>query len=148
MGADLARTLQPLAQELFNALWLEDVYGFRSHCRPAPAHGAMDIALGQRGEYLRWFGQPADGLRPLRIDTRPAEHIHNDRPAAETGASSVPVARLAAVLEQAQWWQAAAGELGTPFALACEQAAYAARKRRPSSPGCTRSLRRWPTGKR
>lgn len=126
MGADLARTLQPLAQDLFDALWLEDVYGFRSHCRPAPAHGAMDIALGQRGEYLRWFGQPADGLRPLPIDTRPAEHIHNHRPAAETGGSSVPVARLAAVLEQAQWWQAAAGQLGTPFALACEQAAYAA----------------------
>lgn len=113
---------QRLAQDLFDALWLEDLYGFRAHCQPAG--DAWDIVLdeGERApRRLRLFGIATPGLRPLRIGRRAPACLEGSG-----GERALAVAELATHLEQASWWRAPPGRLAEPFALACAQAAFAA----------------------
>jgi len=114
---------QRLAQDLFDALWLEDLYGFRRHCQPADE--GWDIVLSE-GEHaraprrLRLFGAAAAGLRPLRVNRRAPVCCDGSG-----GTVELAVAELAALLEQASWWRAPPGRFANPFALACAQAALA-----------------------
>ena len=125
--AKLPVFLQPLAQDLFDALWLEDLYGFRARCRPAG--DACDIVLDDDADdrtatgRLRLFGATASGLRPFRVGQRAPVYID-----ASGGERGLEVPELAAMLEQAAWWRAPRGQLSEPFALACAQAAFAARQ--------------------
>ena len=112
------RHWRPLAQDLFDALWLEDLYGFRGHCRTGREY--WDVVLDAEGGRLRWFGRTAPGPRPLRLSARAALWIGDD------GEQPLSVPEIATRLEQAIWWQATPGRLSEPFALACAQAAFAA----------------------
>lgn len=112
-----------LAQDLLDALWLEDLYGFRGHCTMRPAEGAeavLTIALGD-ARTLRWQGRVSAGLRPFRV-SEPTATLHVD--ASPPTAASL----LGAVdaLEAAPWWGDATGRFGRAFRLAIEQAAFTA----------------------
>ena len=62
-----------LAQDLFDALWLEDLYGFRKHCRFHSLDDGdtmLEVALDEARSLL-WYGRRAGGLRPFRVSDRP-----------------------------------------------------------------------------
>lgn len=111
-----------LLQDLFDALWLEDLYGFRSHCRfysPSEDEAVLEVYLSA-GRALRWHGRHAGGLRPFRV---------SDRGVASPGATRS--ARLAAVevaetLQTADWWKESTGRLARFLRLASDQAELAA----------------------
>lgn len=112
-----------LAQDLLDALWLEDLYGFRSHCTMQPAESGeavLTVALGN-ARTLRWQGRLAAGLRPFRV---------SDPAATLQAGASPPVATslldAADALEAATWWDDATGRFGRAFRLAIEQAALTA----------------------
>ena len=56
-----------LTQDLFDALWLEDLYGFCTHCTfhsATDGETVLEVALNP-GRSLSWPGRRASGLRPL-----------------------------------------------------------------------------------
>jgi len=122
--AGIPAFLQPLLQDLFDALWLEDLYGFRGRCRLLD--GTCDILLDDGApdprtqRRVRLFGARAQGLRPFRIERCVPLCIDAN------GERRLEVAQIAALLEQASWWRAPAGRLSDAFALACTQAGFAA----------------------
>ena len=111
-----------LAQDLFDALWLEDLFGFRAQCTFLPAaNGAtiLDIALdGTRS--LRWHGNATDGLRPFRVGKR-AIALH-------VAARSVELDIIGVVdaMQTAHWWQERTNRFARFFRLAYRQTAFSA----------------------
>jgi siderophore synthetase component len=111
-----------LAQDVFDALWLEDLYGFRGHCDVrsiASGKAVLEVALdGTRS--LRWQGQLASGFRPFRI--------LDPSPVLVTGTHTVNLEICDAVemLQTADWWSDRTGRLARLFHLAYDQAAFTA----------------------
>lgn len=111
-----------LLQDLFDALWLEDLYSFRSHCRfhaVAEEEAVVEVELS-RGRVLRWHGRQASGLRPFRISERGVASV-GAAPSAKLAAAEV-----AETLQTADWWQESSGRLARFFSLAIDQAELAA----------------------
>lgn len=111
-----------LLQDLFDALWLEDLYGFRRQCRfhaAAQGKAVVEVELSP-GRVMRWHGRQTGGVRPFRVA---------ERGVASTGATQS--ARLAPVevaetLQAADWWKEPTGRLVRFFSLASDQAELAA----------------------
>ena len=112
-----------LAQDLFDALWLENLYGFRGHCilhPEADGKAVMEIALDETRS-LRWQGQRADGLRPFRVQGSNAV-LHTGY---EYG-TNLELSRIVEALQTADWWSDRTGRFTRFFTLAYDQAAFAA----------------------
>lgn len=111
-----------LLQDLFDALWLEDLYGFRSHCRFHASAGeeeGVEVDLSP-GRVLRWYGRPARGLRPFKVSHRGV--------ALPGGAQNAVLAAVdvSEILQTADWWKESSGRLARFFRLASHQAEFAA----------------------
>jgi siderophore synthetase component len=111
-----------LAQDLLDALWLEDLYGFRKHCRFHPTGDGdtmLDVALDETRSLL-WHGHQAGGLRPFRVSDRPvALHIAHRT-------TNQTLVEVVETLQTADWWGDRTGRFARFFALACDQAAWTA----------------------
>lgn len=111
-----------LAQDLFDALWLEDLYGFRKHCTfhsAADGETTLEVTLDD-ARSLRWYGRRATGLRPFRVSDRPiALHI-------AAHAENRAIFEVVETLQTADWWGDRIGRFARFFALAYDQAALAA----------------------
>lgn len=121
-GMPLLPYERQLVQDLFDALWLEDLYGFRGRCRflaAADGETVLEIALDPTRQ-LRWHGRRVGGLRPFRIADR-----HVVLQTAAQGAN-LAGAELAEALQTADWWNERTGRLARFFRLAHDQAACAA----------------------
>lgn len=111
-----------LAQDLFDALWLEDLYGFRAHCTMRPtADGKtmLEISLDDIRS-LCWQGQRADGLRPFRV-LSPHAALHNG-----SHTTDLEISKAVETLQTAAWWGDRTGRFARFFNLAYDQAAFAA----------------------
>lgn len=110
-----------LLQDLFDSLWLEDLYGFRSHCRfhASAEEAVLEVELSP-GRVLRWHGRAAGGLRPFRVSGRGVAS-----PGAPQAAGLAAV-EVAETLQTADWWKETTGRLARFFRLACAQAELAA----------------------
>jgi siderophore synthetase component len=110
-----------LAQDLFDALWLENLFGFRRHCNmhlsAQDGRAVLEVKLdGARS--LRWQGQQADGLRPFRIlDQRPVLH-------ARAHIANVEISEAVELLQTAAWWSERSGRFARFFHLAYDQAVF------------------------
>lgn len=114
-----------LAQDLLDALWQENLYGMREHCRQVAADdtplAALAVDLGAAGTLL-WLGRRLDSPRPLQLgagDDRPPVVLQRDGSAMALGAAAALEA-----LQSADWWPGRSGRLQTLFALAEAQAAH------------------------
>lgn len=117
-GMPLLPYERQLIQDLFDALWLEDLYGFRSHCRfhsQTDDDVVLEVAL-DHARLLRWHGRRVGGLRPFRV---------SDRCIVAQGANLGGI-ELAETLETADWWNERTGRLAHFFRLAHGQAVFAA----------------------
>ncbi len=108
-----------LAQDLIDALWLEDLHGFRSYVRIVDDNAGRDamlvIVLGQAGELLA-RGQRLRGMRPLALDGTLTHQRHGiETPVDATGALEA--------LQAADWWPRRSTRLTALFGLARAQAA-------------------------
>lgn len=126
-AASLHPYRQRLAQDLFDALWLEDLYGFRAHCIFHPAaDGGDDAALLEvvldDTRSLRWHGRRVSGLRPFRVADRPAA-LHT-----ATLVIDLEAVKAVEILQTANWWQDRMGRCARFFRLAYQQAAFAAER--------------------
>lgn len=113
---------QRLLQDLFDALWLEDLYGFRKRCvfdSTADGETTLDVALDQLRS-LRWRGRRASGLRPFRVSDRPVV-LHNATPPADLN-----IVQTVEALQSADWWNDRTGRMTRLFRLAYDQASFAA----------------------
>ncbi|SDA21005.1 Siderophore synthetase component [Nitrosospira sp. Nsp18] len=112
-----------LAQDLFDALWLENLYDFRGHCilhPEADGKAVMEIALDETRS-LRWQGQKANGLRPFRVQgSNGVLHTNTNT------ATNLELSRIVEVLQTADWWSDGTGRFSRFFTLAYDQAAFAA----------------------
>lgn len=111
-----------LTQDLFDALWLEDLYGFRRYCTlhaAADGEAILEVAL-DCARHLHLRGRRTHGLRPLRVSGRPVV-LHN---AAQT--ANLDIVEIAETLQTADWWKDHSGRFARFFRLACGQAASAA----------------------
>lgn len=91
-----------LTQDLFDALWLENLYGFRGHCTFHPAANGeeiLEIAL-DRVRFLHWRGHRATGgLRPFRVSGRPVV-LHS-----ATRTADLDAVETVETLQTADWWK-------------------------------------------
>lgn len=111
-----------LAQDLFDALWLENLFGFREHCTFSPAaNGATTLVIALDGvRSLRWHGNAADGLRPFRIGKRAiALHI-------AAWSMDLDIIGVVDAMQTAHWWQDRTNRFARFFELAHRQAAFSA----------------------
>lgn len=111
-----------LAQDLFDALWLEDLYGFRKQCTFYPAadgESTLEVALDDIRS-LRWHGRQSTGLRPFRVSERPVA-LHG-----AAHRTDLAVCEVVEALQTAHWWGDRTGRFARFFALAFDQAASAA----------------------
>ncbi|KON79730.1 siderophore biosynthesis protein [Azoarcus sp. PA01] len=111
-----------LLQDLFDALWLEDLYGFRSQCRfhaAVEGEAVVEVELSP-GRVLRWHGRQAGGVRPFRVSERGVAS-----PGASQSARLAPV-EVAETLQTADWWKESTGRFARFFSLASDQAKLAA----------------------
>ena len=110
-----------LTQDLFDALWLENLYGFRGHCilhPEADGKAVMEIAL-EETRSLRWQGRKVDGLRPFRVQGSNAA-LHTS-----TNTTNLELSKIVEVLQTADWWSDRTGRFARFFTLAYDQAAFA-----------------------
>lgn len=110
-----------LAQDLFDALWLEDLYGFRTHCTfhvAADDETVLEIALNPVRS-LSWHGHRASGLRPFRVLDRLAI-LHT-----ATHTIDLDVIETVDALQTADWWVDRTGRFARFFRLAYDQTALA-----------------------
>ncbi|GAC1523696.1 MAG: hypothetical protein NVS3B11_24220 [Collimonas sp.] len=119
---------QRLAQDLFDALWLEDLYGFRTHCIFHPAandstgddNAAILEVVLDGSSSLHWHGKRSSGLRPFRVTDNCAV-LHT-----ATLAIELELVKAVGILQTADWWQDRMGRCARFFRLAYQQAAFAA----------------------
>lgn len=111
-----------LAQDVFDALWLEDLYGFRAHCTmhsAANGRTVLEIALdGTRT--LCWQGLKTGGLRPFRV-LSPHMVLHTG-----THTVDLEIGKTVETLQTADWWIDRTGRFAQLFSLAYDQAAFTA----------------------
>ncbi len=113
-----------LTQDLFDALWLEDLYGFRKYCifsSMADGEGVLEVTL-DRVRSLHWHGRRATGLRPFRVSSRPVV-LHS-----ATQVADLEVVEVVETLQTADWWNDRTDRFARFFRLACDQAAFAAER--------------------
>ncbi|MXS85757.1 siderophore biosynthesis protein [Nitrosomonas sp. HPC101] len=111
-----------LAQDLFDALWLENLYGFRGHCLMHPdtqGKAVMEIVLDEMRS-LHWQGEKADGLRPFRVSDSNAV-LHT-----ATNTISLELGKVVEVLQTADWWSSRTDRFMRLFQLAHDQAVLTA----------------------
>ncbi|SEO45690.1 Siderophore synthetase component [Nitrosospira multiformis] len=111
-----------LAQDVLDALWLEDLYGFRTHCTMSSlpeGKSVLNIALNNTRS-LSWQVEWVDGLRPFRI-LNPLAVLHTGE-----HTSDVDINKVAEVLQTAEWWRDQTGRFARFFSLAHAQAAFTA----------------------
>jgi siderophore synthetase component len=111
-----------LAQDVFDALWLEDLYGFRGHCNMHPVadgKAVLEVTLDSTRS-LSWQGQQADGLRPFRI--------LDPSPVLVTGMHTInlELGDAVEILQTADWWSDRTGKFGRFFQQAYDQAEFTA----------------------
>ncbi|WP_035881843.1 IucA/IucC family protein [Cupriavidus metallidurans] len=110
-----------LVQDLIDALWLEDLHGFRNHARivdhDAGEGASLVIALGRTGE-LHARGRRLRGIRPLAVQDAT---LTLRRDGAET---TVDGAAALAALQGADWWPHCSERLRALFELARAQSAH------------------------
>jgi siderophore synthetase component len=111
-----------LAQDVFDALWLEDLYGFRRHCNVrsiANGKAVLEVTLDSTRS-LSWQGQQADGLRPFQI--------LDPSPVLRTGTRTVnlEIGDAVEILQTAGWWSDRTSRFARFFQLAYDQAAFTA----------------------
>ncbi|SEO42497.1 IucA/IucC family protein [Nitrosovibrio sp. Nv6] len=111
-----------LAQDLFDALWLENLYGFRAHCTIHPAdNGKAMLEIGlDSSRSLRLQGQRAHGLRPFRV-LSPRAILYSD-----TQTADLEIGKTVEALQTADWWNDKTGRFARFFNLAYDQAAFTA----------------------
>ncbi|PCE33089.1 siderophore biosynthesis protein [Burkholderia ubonensis subsp. mesacidophila] len=133
-----------LAQDLLDALWLEDLYGFRDRTRWLDGDDGSDtlsLALGG-GATLQWRGVRLHGLRALRLARTGAAVCI----ASATGRRPLSAAQTLDALQRAHGWPAYNARLAQLFALAERQIAktFAAQARWLAElAGAPRSLMAW-----
>lgn len=111
-----------LTQDLFDALWLEDLYGFRKHCvfdSAADGETTLKVALDELRS-LHWQGRRAAGLRPFRVSDRPVV-LHG-----ATHTTDLNAVQTVEALQSADWWLDRSGRFARFFRLAYVQAAFSA----------------------
>ncbi|CAH1386618.1 IucA/IucC family protein [Candidatus Nitrotoga sp. M5] len=111
-----------LTQDLFDALWLENLYDFRTHCAfhlTAEDETVLEITLSPIRS-LCWHGYQTTGLRPFRVSDRPAV-LH-----ATTHTTDLNVIEAVEALQTADWWIDRTGRFVRFFRLAYDQTAFAA----------------------
>ncbi|WP_186156534.1 IucA/IucC family protein [Burkholderia gladioli] len=109
-----------LAQDLLDALWLEDLYGFRDRVRwlNGDEGDTLALPLGD-GLTLEWRGMRLHGMRPLRLArTGTAVQL-----ASASGRQSVSAGRTLEALQRADWWPAYSDRLAELLELAERQIA-------------------------
>jgi len=113
-----------LTQDLFDALWLEDLYGFRKHCVFDPAADGETVlkVVLDKTRSLHWRGRRADGLRPFRVSDRPVV-----LPGA-THTTDLNAVQTVEALQSADWWLDRSGRFARFFRLAYVQAAFSAER--------------------
>ncbi len=93
-----------LAQDLFDALWLEDAFGFRE--RAAWRGDALVVPLDAT-RVLAWRGRRVEGWRALRLARDAAVAIEGDA----ASATPLDVVQTLDALQGATWWPARAPAL-------------------------------------
>jgi staphyloferrin B synthase len=90
-----------LAQDLLDALWLEDLFGVRQHCTALAEEGESWLAIRLGDERaLLWQGVWKDGFLPFRLHRLPARLRSNQ------DEQPLGLAAAVAALQQAEWWPA------------------------------------------
>ncbi|UXU89594.1 IucA/IucC family protein [Burkholderia sp. S-53] len=109
-----------LAQDLLDALWLEDLYGFRarSFWLGGTTADRLAVPLGG-GATLQWHGVRLHGMRPLRV-ARAGAFVQR---VSESGRQSLSVGQTLDALQRADWWPAYSDRLAELLALAERQIA-------------------------
>lgn len=107
-----------LAQDLLDALWLEDLYGMRARTRwmTDAADTTLVLTLG-RGLELAWRGERLNGMRPLRI-TRSGPGVQL---VSEAGRKALNTPQTLEALQRADWWPAYSHRLAELLTLAARQ---------------------------
>jgi siderophore synthetase component len=110
-----------LVQDLIDALWLEDLHGFRNHARvvdhDAGQGASLVIALGRAGE-LHARGRRLHGIRPLAVKDATLTLRRDGAEATVDGAAAL------AALQAADWWPQCSERLRALFELARAQSAH------------------------
>ncbi|HGL6714188.1 siderophore biosynthesis protein [Burkholderia contaminans] len=109
-----------LAQDLLDALWLEDLYGFRARALWLGGADAdrLAVPLGS-GATLQWHGVRLNGMRPLRL-ARTGASVHR---VSESGRQRLSVGQTLDALQRADWWPAYSDRLAELLTLAERQIA-------------------------
>jgi len=109
-----------LAQDLLDALWMEDLYGFRDRVRwlNGSDRDTLVVSLGD-GMTLEWHGVRLHGMRPLRL----AREGAFAQLVSDSGRQSLSTGRTLDVLQRADWWPAYSDRLAELLSLAERQIA-------------------------
>ncbi|MCK4122694.1 IucA/IucC family protein [Ralstonia pseudosolanacearum] len=110
-----------LAQDLLDALWLEDLYGFRGRATwrtDAAGEAVLSVPVAD-GAALRWRGARLSGMRALRLSQDGAavalQHAATCRP--------LRAVQTLDALQHAPWWPAYSERLAQQLAVAQHQMA-------------------------
>ncbi|MGD7199901.1 IucA/IucC family protein, partial [Ralstonia pseudosolanacearum] len=110
-----------LAQDLLDALWLEDLYGFRGRATwrtDAAGEAVLSVPVAG-GAALRWRGARLSGMRALRLSQDGAavalQHAATCRP--------LRAVQTLDALQHAPWWPAYSERLAQQLAVAQHQMA-------------------------
>lgn len=111
-----------LLQDLIDALWLEQLYGFREHCKLSPGNGAADtphvLAIQLDGRRcLQFSGRKLDGMRPFRVAQEAPTLLTQDGQTRRLTAEDA-----VAHLQDAAWWRDKSGRFRHFFLLSQQQA--------------------------
>ncbi|MEW6732317.1 MAG: IucA/IucC family protein [Acidobacteriota bacterium] len=106
-----------LAQDLIDAMWLEDLFGIRQHCTIVKQDKMywLAIRLNEEAE-LYWQGVPQVGLLPFRLQSLPV-CLRNSH-----GQQLLSLIDAVAALQQAEWWSNRSYRFKHLFTLSLKQA--------------------------
>lgn len=106
-----------LAQDLIDAMWLEDLFGMRKHCTIVKESDRCWLVIRlNENEALYWQGRQHIGLRPFRLQSLPVclRDSH--------GEQALSLLEAVAALQRAQWWPARSYRFNHLFGLSLQQA--------------------------
>jgi staphyloferrin B synthase len=106
-----------LAQDMLDAIWLEDLFGARRHCAmlAEEERSWLAIHLGD-DKALLWRGIWKGGLLPFRLSCLPARLRSNQ------GEQPLGLAAAVAALQKAEWWPAVPSRFNHLLNLSLSQA--------------------------
>jgi staphyloferrin B synthase len=109
-----------LAQDLLDALWLEDLFGVRRRCTVLAEEESSWLAISLGDEKtLLWQGVWKGGLLPFQLRRLPARLRNNQ------GDQPLGLAAAVAALQQADWWPAEPSRFNHLLNLSLAQAHFA-----------------------